>query len=98
MAALNSWLAYCGFSKGSSFRDLGDAMIHGKQADTSSCGLFVINLIRHELFGEAIFETKERTTARMELFSTIAEAHMEAVCSHRDIHYIRAHTLYSCRL
>jgi hypothetical protein len=95
--ALKAWLGHCGFEKGSPFQDLGDAMEHHTQADTSSCGLFMLNIIRHELLEEPLMETKDRVAARLELFNSIADAHMEAVCTTLCARTAAAHTRCSSR-
>ncbi|PSS18268.1 hypothetical protein PHLCEN_2v3206 [Hermanssonia centrifuga] len=62
---------------GGGFTNKGDTLPHGTQAflDVSSCGVYAINALAHELFGGKLVSSKTMREERMWRFCDLAKAH-----------------------
>ncbi len=78
------WLKY---DFGGGFANKGDTLPHGMQtfSDVSSCGMYAINALAHELFGDKLVASKTMREERMQRFSDLAKAHNDYVSTGREI-------------
>ena len=54
-------------------RNAGKTLPVGRQGDSSSCGICVVNAIEHRMFETPLFTHSERNSLRAEYFIKVAE-------------------------
>ncbi|KAI0664773.1 hypothetical protein C8Q70DRAFT_904467 [Cubamyces menziesii] len=59
------------------FRCNGNAIPHGIQQDSSSCGVCTINTLAHNIFDAPLFHQSKARSLRVEYFSILAQAHLD---------------------
>ena len=64
---------------GVKFKDEGNKLRHGKQEDTWSCGICLLNTIAHDLFDEPLFHHTKCRLLLMQYFVRLAREHLEKV-------------------
>lgn len=69
---------------GMAFKDLGDALPHGRQRDSFSCGAYVENTVSSRIFGDALLDHSDRRLWRMKTFLQISKAHSMMVSRNID--------------
>ena len=56
-----------------SLRNAGRTLTVGRQGDSSSCGICVVNAIEHHMFETPIFTHSRRSSLRAEYFTKVVE-------------------------
>lgn len=78
--AICRWLGYHGFTR---FKKE-NALQHGEQLDSFSCGIAAINTIKHVLFRDPLFTNDQAFSLRMGEFLDLAYDHLDVRISHSN--------------
>ncbi|THH16648.1 hypothetical protein EUX98_g9269 [Antrodiella citrinella] len=72
MLAAQKWIQACTQKR---FRIIGDTVPHKVQDDTSSCGLYAINMIEHGVFGEPLLSPEKTDMYRVQWFTKLVRTY-----------------------
>ena len=72
-------------SFGIEFEDIGCAMEHGVQRDSTSCAITVVNMLAHKALGDSLWNVSRKIFERVTWFNKLAKWQITLIVSIRSI-------------